>query len=131
VLQAGRAVVAEEAPGLLMQYVHVPCHLTMRPLVVEQALAVVGTARGCAAAGAAAGVGTGLGCAGRLASLDGPPPGPPGRRSLPLVMGFAAICFPLGVAFDTELGGSPGPTWIVLLLYRSSRGTVESLMTFT
>jgi hypothetical protein len=91
----------------------------------------VGTARGCAAAGAAAGVGTGLGCAGRLASLDGPPPGPPGRRSLPLVMGFAAICFPLGVAFDTELGGSPGPTWIVLLLYRSSRGTVESLMTFT
>jgi hypothetical protein len=41
VLQAGRAVVAEEAPGLLMQYVHVPCHLTMRPPVVEQALAVV------------------------------------------------------------------------------------------
>jgi hypothetical protein len=47
------------------------------------------------------------------------------------VIGFAAICFPLGVGFDMELGGSPGPVWIVPLLYRSSRGTVESLMTLT
>jgi hypothetical protein len=86
-----------------------------------------GIGRGCAAAG----VGTGLGCAGRLASFEAPPPGPPGRRSLPLVMGLAAICFPLGVGFDVELGGSPGPTWTVLLLYRSSRGTVASLMTLT
>jgi hypothetical protein len=86
-----------------------------------------GIGRDCAAAG----VGTGLGCAGRLVSFDAPPPGPPGRRSLPLVIGFAAICFPLGVGFDTELGGSPGPVWTVLLLYRSSRATVVSLTTFT
>lgn len=65
-----------------------------------------GTGLGC-------GAGTGLGCAGRLASLDGPPPGPPGRRSLPFVMGFAAICLPFGVCLEMELGGSPGPVWIV------------------
>jgi hypothetical protein len=46
-------------------------------------------------------------------------------------MGFAAICRPLGVAFDTEFGGSPGPVCIVPLLYRSSRGTAGSLITLT
>jgi hypothetical protein len=79
----------------------------------------VGTARGCGTAAAgvgtdrAAGVGTGLGCAGRDASFVGPPPGPPGRRSLPFEMGFAAICLPFGVGFETEFGGSPGPVWMV------------------
>jgi hypothetical protein len=88
-------------------------------------------AAGTGLACVAAGVGTGLGCAGRLASFEGPPPGPPGRRSLPFVMGLAAICLPLGVGFETELGGSPGPVCTVPLLYRSSRGTVESLRTLT
>jgi hypothetical protein len=30
------------------------------------------------------------------------------------VMGLAAICLPLGVGLETEFGGSPGPTWMVL-----------------
>jgi hypothetical protein len=46
-------------------------------------------------------------------------------------MGFAAICLPLGVGLETELGGSPGPVWMVPLLYRSSRGTAGSLTTLT
>jgi hypothetical protein len=67
-----------------------------------------GTALRCAGAGAAAGVGAAAGAGlGRAANLDGAPPGPPGRSSLPLVIGFAATCFPLGVGFDCELGGSP------------------------
>lgn len=80
---------------------------------------------------AATGVGTGLGCAGRLASLEGPPPGPPGRKSLPFVIGFAATCLPFGVGLETELGGSPGAVWMVLLLYVSSLTTAGSLTTFT
>jgi hypothetical protein len=84
------------------------------PVPFESAATGCGTALGCAAAwgtglDCAAGVGTGLACAGRLASFEGPPPGPPGRNSLPLVIGLAAICLPLGVGFDTEFGGSPGP----------------------
>jgi len=46
-------------------------------------------------------------------------------------MGFAAICLPLGVGLETELGGSPGPTWMVPLLYWSSLGTAGSLTTLT
>jgi hypothetical protein len=46
-------------------------------------------------------------------------------------MGFAAICFPLGVGFEMELGGSPGPTWMVELLYRSSLGIAGSFTTLT
>lgn len=46
-------------------------------------------------------------------------------------MGFAATCLPLGVGFDTELGASPGPVWMVPLLYKSSRGTAGSLTTLT
>lgn len=29
------------------------------------------------------------------------------------MMGFAAICLPFGVCLEMELGGSPGPVWIV------------------
>ena len=56
-------------------------------------------------------IGCGVGnlAAGREASLDGPPPGPPGRSSLPFVMGFPATCFDLGVGLETEFAGSPGP----------------------
>lgn len=84
-----------------------------------------------AATGAAAGVGVGLGCAGRLANFDGPPPGPPGRSSLPFVIGFAATCFPLGVGFDCEFGGSPADVCMVPLLYRSSRCTAGSFIDLT
>lgn len=43
-------------------------------------------------------------------------PGPPGRNSFPLVIGFAATRLPRGVGFDFEFGGSPGPVCIVPLL---------------
>ena len=46
-------------------------------------------------------------------------------------MGFAATCFPLGVGLEIEFGGSPGPVWTVLLLYKSSLGTAGSLTTLT
>lgn len=49
-------------------------------------------------------------------SWPGAPPGPPGRRSFPLVMGLPATCLGLGVRLETELGGSPGPVCIVPLL---------------
>lgn len=52
-------------------------------------------------------MGVGFEAAGRDASFDGAPPGPPGRSNLPLVMGLPATCFGLGVGFDTEFGGSP------------------------
>lgn len=94
-----------------------------------------GIALGWEAAGVATGaagvVGIGLACAGRLASFEGPPPGPPGRSSLPFVIGFAATCFPFGVGFDCELGGSPADVWMVPLLYRSSRCTAGSFMDLT
>lgn len=64
------------------------------------------------AAGRAWGVGTGRGVVpfGRLPlSLEGPPLGPPGRKSLPLVTGRAATGLGRGVGLETELGGSPGP----------------------
>lgn len=48
-------------------------------------------------------------CTGREASLDGPPPGPPGRSSLPFVIGLPAICLPRGVGREMEFGGSPDP----------------------
>jgi hypothetical protein len=79
-----------------------------------------GTMRGCAAAGL--GMDWGRGCAAgggfRAAadSFDGPPPGPPGRSSLPVVTGRAATCLGRGVGLDTELAGSPALVWIVLLL---------------
>lgn len=84
-----------------------------------------GTIRDCAAGwGTAAGCGVacGKGCAAgaglRAAadSFDGPPPGPPGLSSLPLVTGRAATCLGRGVGFETELGGSPALVWMVLLL---------------
>ena len=55
------------------------------------------------------GWGIGRDAAGRDASFDGPPPGPPGRSSLPCVMGFPALGLPFGVGLETEFGGSPGP----------------------
>lgn len=64
-------------------------------------------------------------------NFEGPPLGPPGRSSLPLVTGLAATGFGLGVGFDTEVAGSPCPVWMVLLLYVSSRATVESLTALT
>lgn len=73
-----------------------------------------GVAAGCEVRGKGCAAGTGLRDA--VESLEGPPPGPPGRRSLPLVTGLAATCFARGVGFDTELGGSPALVWIVLLL---------------
>ncbi len=42
-------------------------------------------------------------------SLDGRPPGPPGFKSLPLLIGFRIPSFPRGVGRDTDSGGSPGP----------------------
>jgi hypothetical protein len=71
----------------------------------------------------AAGVGLG-----RDASFEGPPPGPPGRSSLPFVMGLPGTCLPRGVGRETEFGGSPGPVWILPLLYTSSLGTAGSLI---
>lgn len=53
---------------------------------------------------------------GRVASFDGPPPGPPGRSNFPFVIGFPATCLPRGVGRDCELGGSPCPVCIVPLL---------------
>ena len=69
------------------------------------------------------GCGTGREAAGLDANLDGPPPGPPARRSFPDVMGLAAFCLPFGVGRDLEVAGSPGPVWMVPDLYTSSRGT--------
>ena len=46
-------------------------------------------------------------------------------------MGFLAFGLPFGVGLDTEFGGSPGPTWMVPLLYMSSLGTAASLATLT
>jgi len=43
-------------------------------------------------------------------------------------MGRPGTCLPLGVGRDTELGGSPGPVWILPLLYVSSLGTAGSLI---
>lgn len=58
----------------------------------------------------------GLEVTGREANFEGPPPGPPGRNSFPLVIGLPATCFPRGVGRDCESGGSPGPVCIVPLL---------------
>ena len=55
------------------------------------------------------GWGTGRDAAGRDASFDGPPPGPPGRSNLPCVMGLPALGLPFGVGLETEFAGSPGP----------------------
>ena len=44
---------------------------------------------------------------GREASIDATPLGPPGRRSLPFVIGLLATGFPFGVGLDTEFGDSP------------------------
>lgn len=77
------------------------------------------------------GAGRGLGLAAACESLDGPPPGPPGRRSLPLLMGLPATCFGRGVGLETEFAGSPGAVRMVPLLYTSSRGTAGSLTTLT
>lgn len=68
---------------------------------------------------------------GRAASFEGPPPGPPGRRSFPLVTGRAATCLPLGVGLETELGGSPALVWMVLLLYVSTLEEPGSFTTLT
>lgn len=82
--------------------------------------------------GMGCGVGVGRGAAaGRDASLEGAPPGPPGRSNFPEVIGLPATCFGLGVGFETELAGSPGPVRIVPLLYTSSRATEGSLAVFT
>lgn len=94
---------------------------SLRVCAAAAATTGCGTIRGC---GVAAGreIDWGKGCAAgaglRAAadSFDGPPPGPPGRSSLPLVTGRAATCFARGVGFDTEFGGSPALVWIVLLL---------------
>lgn len=56
------------------------------------------------------GCGTGREAAGRDANLEGPPPGPPGRSSLPDVMALPGFGFPFGVGRDMEFGGSP---WLV------------------
>lgn len=87
-----------------------------------------GAGAGTLAPGKGRGAGAGLG---RDASLDGPPPGPPGRSSLPVVTGLAATCFGRGVGLETALAGSPWPVWIVPLLYKSSLATVESLTDLT
>ena len=47
------------------------------------------------------------------------------------MIGFPAFGLPFGVGLDTEFGGSPGPVWMVPLLYRSSLGTAASLITLT
>ena len=60
--------------------------------------------------------GTGLAAAGREEAFGGPPLGPPGRSSLPFVMGFPGIRLAFGVGFDREFGDSPGPVWMVPLL---------------
>ena len=39
---------------------------------------------------------------------EGRPLGPPGLISLPRVIGRGGTGLPLGVGFETELGGSPG-----------------------
>ena len=85
---------------------------------------MIGWARAGVAAGCAAGLGLG-----REVTVE-PPPGPPGRNSFPVVIGLATA-FPFGVGLETELGDSPGPTWIVPLLYSSSRGTMLSFTTLT
>ena len=54
--------------------------------------------------------------AGREASFVGPPRGPPGRKSFPLVIGRPATGLGRGVGFDTELGDIPSLACIVLLL---------------
>ena len=69
-------------------------------------IAAAGTGRLVVVAAAA---GAGLG---RDATFDGAPLGPPGRNSLPLVMGLA-MTLERGVGLETELGDSPWPTWIV------------------
>ena len=56
--------------------------------------------------GCAAGAGLGLG---REETVEDPPPGPPGRNSLPDVIGLATA-FDRGVGFEIEVGDSPGPT---------------------
>lgn len=73
---------------------------------VVAAGAGAGTGRDVAETVAGAGLGAGFG---REVIFDGCPPGPPGRRSLPVVIG-RAMDFPFGVGLDTELGDSPGPT---------------------
>ena len=88
----------------------------------DVAAAGVGTA--LEAAGVAAGTGLGAGF-GLDVIFDGWPPGPPGRRSLPVVIGLAML-LPLGVGRDTDLGDSPGPTCIVPDLYTSSLGIAGS-----
>ena len=56
------------------------------------------------------GVGLAVFVAGRaLDSFEGPPPGPPGRRSFPFVIGLPAMGVGFGVGLETEPGGSPGP----------------------
>lgn len=90
----------------------------------------------CADPLAACGVGlsrAGRACAGREASLVCP--GPPGRRSLPLVIGRPATGLGRGVGLETELGDMPSFAWIVLLLYTTSPGgfcgSFASLMVLT
>lgn len=68
-----------------------------------------GTVRGC---------GTCLASCGRSRATRGldfpaPPLGPPGRKSLPLLIGLAGTGFPFGVGLLVELGASPEPTWMV------------------
>jgi len=76
----------------------------------------MGTARG-PAVDPGSGRETGAaGCAGRCASFDGPPLGPPGLRSFPDVIGLPGIRLPFGVGLETELGFSPGPVRISPLL---------------
>lgn len=84
---------------------------------------------GLDACGVAAGTGLAAGF-GRELILEDCPPGPPGLNNLPVVIG-RTTALPLGVGRDTELGDSPWPTWIVPDLYRSSRGTAGSFVTFT
>jgi hypothetical protein len=73
----------------------------------------------------------GIGCAAAGRFFVGPPFGPPGLSSLPVVIGFAGSCFPFGIGRLGEFGASPGPTWIVEDLYISSRGIVGSFLDLT
>ena len=69
--------------------------------------AEVGT--GLDAAGTAAGTGRAAAGLGLEVIFEGAPPGPPFRKSFPVVIGLT-MALPFGVGRETEFGDSPGPT---------------------